>query len=504
MLARSASSAAPCPARALGRAAFLAVLLAVLSAGPAPAHPLGNDSVNHLTYVKVFPDRVSLLYVLDQAELPTLRDVRRLRPRALFAAKLAEMRRGLRVTVDGRRRPLLVGAGARMRFLPGAGNLSTVRIEIPAIARVREPRSVIVEDRTFPGGRGVIVIALRPGARTSVRRLDGPATDPSGGLRLVPATGRYEDRSARLAVRPGTGTVTGVDGGGGGGGGGGSPADPQPFERPSDRDGDAFTRLFDRAASGDGVFVVLLLAAFAWGALHALSPGHGKGMVAAYLVGTRGRPRDAVVLGGIVTLTHTAGVFALGLIALFLTQYVLPEDLYPWLNLVAGLLIVTVGVGVLRSRLRWGREQRALHPDADHGHAPDEAQPHDDAPPRDHHPGHDHAHPPADTTPRGLVRMGVSAGIVPCPSALVVLLAALTQHRIGLGLVLLVTFSLGLAATLTALGLLVVYARRATAKLPAARRLASSRAGAALPSLSTLLILGLGVLLTVRALPDVM
>src|SRR5213075_2878376 len=90
--------------------------------------------------------------------------------------------------------------------------------------------------------------------------------------------------------------------------------------------------------------------AFGWGALHALSPGHGKTMVAAYLVGTRGTTRHAVALGAATTITHTAGVFALGLVTLALSQYVLPEDLYPWLNLASGLLVLGVGLAVLRSR----------------------------------------------------------------------------------------------------------------------------------------------------------
>ena len=112
------------------------------------------------------------------------------------------------------------------------------------------------------------------------------------------------------------------------------------------------SRAFSDAAAGKGVLIVLLLTAFAWGALHALSPGHGKAMVAAYLVGTRGTARHAVALGATVTITHTAGVFALGLVALGLSAYVLPEDLYPWLNLVSGLLVVGVGAFVLRKNLR--------------------------------------------------------------------------------------------------------------------------------------------------------
>jgi ABC-type nickel/cobalt efflux system permease component RcnA len=462
-------------ARSLAAATLALVAALAMSCADASAHPLGNNSVNHLVYVKVFDNRVSLLYVLDQAEYPTLRDLRTGNPRQLYAGKLAEVRRRLTVSADGRPRPLEVNPGAGMRFRPGVGNLPTVRITIPLIARVRGARRVTVRDTTFPGQRGVALVVPLPARGTTVRRLDGPVNDPSQGLRLLPPGGQYADRTATLTVSPGAGTVVDarVD----------RPAEG--FTRRGTDSGDAFTRLFERAAAGEGIFLVLLAAAFAWGALHALSPGHGKGMVAAYLVGTRGSARDALVLGAIVTVTHTAGVFALGLVTLALTQYVLPEDVYPWLNLVAGLLIVGVGLGVLRSRIAWGRRQREAahaHPDA-HGHS--------------------HAHGPVDTSRRGLVAMGVSAGLIPCPSALVVLLAALTQQRVGLGLVLIVAFSLGLAVTLTALGLAVVFGRRAGSRVPGARRLAASRVGAALPALSTLAILALGVVLTVRALPGV-
>ena len=470
-LTRSAHTRARWIAAALTLVAALAT-----SCADASAHPLGNNSVNHLVYVKVFDNRVSLLYVLDQAEYPTLRDLRAGTPRRLYSRKLAEVRRRVTVNADGRPRALEVNPGADMRFRAGAGNLPTVRITIPLIARVRGARRVTVRDATFPGQRGVALVVPMAARGTAVRRLDGPVNDPSQGLRLLPPGGQYADRTATLTVSPGTGTVVGT------------PVDRpagEGFTQGTGDGGDAFTRLFQRAAAGEGIFLVLLAAAFAWGALHALSPGHGKGMVAAYLVGTRGSARDALALGAIVTFTHTAGVFALGLVTLALTQYVLPEDVYPWLNLVAGLLIVGVGLGVLRSRIAWGRRQREAahaHPD---GHA------------------HSHAHGPVDTSRRGLVAMGVSAGLIPCPSALVVLLAALTQQRVGLGLVLIVAFSLGLAVTLTALGLAVVFGRRAGSRVPGARRLAASRLGAALPALSTLAILALGVVLTVRALPGV-
>jgi nickel/cobalt transporter (NicO) family protein len=236
----------------------------------------------------------------------------------------------------------------------------------------------------------------------------------------------------------------------------------------SDRSGDGgFTKLFDDAAAGKGVLLLLLLAAFGWGALHALSPGHGKAMVAAYLVGTRGTARDAVALGATVTVTHTIGVFALGLVTLALSAYVLPEDLYPWLNLVSALLVLGVGAAVLHKRRRA----------AAHAHH--------------HHHDHDHDH---DITRKGIIAMGASAGLIPCPSALVVLLGAVAQHEVALGLVLITAFSLGLAATLTGLGILVV--RAARVPLP-------PRAAAIVPALSALLIVVVGIVMTAKALPPV-
>jgi ABC-type nickel/cobalt efflux system permease component RcnA len=217
--------------------------------------------------------------------------------------------------------------------------------------------------------------------------------------------------------------------------------------------------------------------------------------------------RHALALGGIVTATHTIGVFALGLVTLLLAQFILPEDLYPWLNLAAGLLIVGVGIGVLRSRIRWATRNRAGETDGPPP-GPDQGHPH---PPNDHDHGHSHRHhhprgrgehDPQDVTWPGLLGMGVSAGLIPCPSALVVLLAAISQHQIGLGLVLIVAFSLGLATTLTALGLSVVYAKRIGTRI-ASPRVRSSAIVRALPLASNLVILALGLVLTVNALPDV-
>ncbi len=252
--------------------------------------------------------------------------------------------------------------------------------------------------------------------------------------------------------------------------------------------------------SGLGVILVSLLVAMFWGAAHALSPGHGKSIVAAYLVGTRGTARQALMLGGIVTATHTIGVFALGLVTLALSEFIVPDRLYPWLNLAAGILVVAVGLGVLRERLpavvrsrrRPSDGQPALgHHEREHHHHSHHPGDHD------HHHHHGHEHPAeSDLSRRGLVGIGISGGLLPCPSALVVLLAAISLHRVGYGLVLIAAFSIGLAATITGIGLVAISARslfgRATFQGPLVR---------ALPAISALVILAFGIAMTVRAVP---
>jgi nickel/cobalt exporter len=455
-------------ARVLLAAVVALTLLALLAPG-AMAHPLGNFSINHVSTVSVSADRVDVRYVLDQAEIPTVQE-RSLSRAEVLERKLAEVERGLSLTVDGRPAELRSAGAPRLSFPEGAGGLKTTRVELRLRAPVDAPRRVSLEDATFPGRVGWKAIVAAPGEGTAVRT-GAPSGDPTNGLRRYPEdllSSPLDRREASFSVSPGDGELFAPRSEGG--------------ERVSaSRTGDdGFAALFERAAAGEGVLLVLLLAAFGWGALHALSPGHGKAMVAAYLVGTRGRPRHAVALGATVTVAHTIGVFLLGFVTLALSQYVLPEDLYPWLNLVSGALVVAIGLGVLRARLR-GRHSHAHH---DHGH--------------DHHHAHAHA-----VSNRSLIGLGAAAGLIPCPSALVVLLGAVAQHQIGLGMLLIVAFSLGLAGTLTALGLAVVYARRLLPRPGAGGGKTLARVAAILPALSAVLIVGVGCLLTVNAIPSV-
>ena len=221
--------------------------------------------------------------------------------------------------------------------------------------------------------------------------------------------------------------------------------------------------------------LLALMAAFAFGAVHALSPGHGKTLVAAYLVGTRGTPRHAVFLGLMVTFTHTVSVFALGLVTLYLSRFVLPETLTPILGAISGLTIVWVGATLLYRRTI-GRTAPPTTAFAHH-----------------HGDGRVHTHIPDEVSVGGLIALGASGGLVPCPSALVLLLTSVSLGRVALGLTLLAAFSAGLAVVLTAIGLAVIYARH---WLPDSTTLGRSKALRYLPAASAAFIVCVGLAMT--------
>jgi ABC-type nickel/cobalt efflux system permease component RcnA len=262
----------------------------------------------------------------------------------------------------------------------------------------------------------------------------------------------------------------------------------------------SFTELISSNRWGLWFMLTAALIAAALGGLHALEPGHGKTIVAAYLVGSQGTAIHALLLGLVVTATHTAGVYALGLITLYASKYVVPDHLYPWLGMASGLVIAFLGLSILLRRLTghshdhghlhhhgpWGHSHEAGH---SHGHTHNHGAPgHTHAHLHSH--GHDHPHPQSahshahvhhpDHEPshdagrancsrvsyRQLVALGVTGGIVPCPAALVVLLSAVSLHRVIFGLYLIVAFSLGLAAVLISIGMITVYARRLLTRLP--------------------------------------
>lgn len=492
-------------ARSVWRPVLAAVALLLLAAPAALAHPLGNFTVNHLNTVRISEDEVQVRYVLDEAEIPTVRN-QRLGRDELLASKRDEILGGLELSVDGREVALEPEADGRLSFPDGQAGLQTTRLELDLRAAVSDPRSVQLRDRTFGGRVGLRSIVIEAGEGTAVRT-STPQGDPTDGLTRYPQDllkSPLNRTEASFRVREGDGTLVAPRDEGG------------DLSTTRDSSGEGFATVFEDAAAGDGVLAFLLLAALGWGALHALSPGHGKAMVAAYIAGTRGTAKHAVALGVTVTITHTVGVFALGIVALSLQQFILPEDILPWLTLVSGLLVVAIGAAVLRSRIRWARARRAGVPvgpspsadaathEHDHDHGHDGGHTHGPGHTHDHTEGHSHSHShahhhvPDEITWRGVLGMGAAAGLIPCPSALVVLLAAVAQNEIALGLLLIVAFSVGLAGTLTALGLGVVYAKQAMPRFAFGGRIAS-----ALPAASAVVIVVVGLALTVRAMPGV-
>lgn len=266
-----------------------------------------------------------------------------------------------------------------------------------------------------------------------------------------------------------------------------------------------------------GKWVLTLIGVFAWGAAHSMSPGHGKTLVGAYLVGERATPLHAVFLAMITTVTHTLGVFALGLVTLFAARYILPEQLYPWLSLLSGSMVIAIGANLLRQRWRRHGSKSGSHQQAhahDHAHHPHHS--HDAHGGHSHahaehshyehshgghsHGGHSHSHLPVQegepVTWRSLLFLGLSAGLVPCPAALVLLLGAIALGNPTSGLILVFVFSLGLSLVLTVLGLLLVYAKQLFKYLPTAQ-LSWTRW---LPVASALGIIVIGVGISTRSL----
>lgn len=456
--------------------AFVAALLTLVAAfllapGSASAHPLGNFTVNRYAGIEIAGNRVYVHYAVDLAEIPTFQfgdDVRA----GGYPARLA---RELVLTLDGKRSQLRA-LERRVVSRDGAGGLDTLRLDVVYAATGRGAE-VRFEDNAFAGRVGWHEVTLTARDGADVVRSSVPSASTSDELRAYPKDllrSPEDVSSATARVSPGDSP--------------GSPPTLRAVDAPK-HEGGGFEALVQRGDLSPGVILLSLLVAMFWGAAHALTPGHGKAMVAAYLVGTRGAPRHAFMLGGAVTIAHTAGVFALGIVTLALSQFIVPEQLYPWLTLVSGLLVVVVGASVLRQRMR--DRHRGHHDHGEHHHVDHD---HHDA--GHHH--HDHSHDDALTS-KGILGVGLAAGLLPCPSALVVLLSAIALHRIGLGLALIVAFSIGLAATITAIGLVAVMARRAFGRLsldgPFVR---------ALPAVSAGLILAVGVVITVKALPGVL
>jgi len=437
---------------------FRAVAIAVVTLFAIPtaanAHPLGNFTSNHLTRIDVRATSVDLHYVLDDAEIPTFSLLRSLDahgnpPPAVLNAwavrHAGEIAPQLLLSANGTPLALML-AGTHVQLRPGAAGLSTLYFTADFRA-ARPPGAQRIEysDTTLPGRIGWKDVVVPP------------QREPTQELRVYPNAliGSPRDRTAvTMHVAPG-GAVTVADAAG-----------ASIFGAASDARMNDLSDILARNLSDPSVLLVALLLAIVLGALHALEPGHGKTLLAISLVGARATVPQAVILATALTVAHTIGVLIFGVVVLTLARYVVPEALYPWIALLSGIFVAVLGARALGREIA-RRRSGAAH-DHVHAHAHDHPST-SSGQAHHHHHHHDdggfteavhaHSHLIPGTAPisfRSAVVAASTGNVAPCPAALVVLLAAIATHRIGWGLVLIVAFSIGLALTLTLLGVAVV------------------------------------------------
>lgn len=426
------------------------------------AHPLGNFTINHLAKVRVDGQKVRVHYVLDIAEIPTFQIMHlsgfALHPWAQSAVTLVQ--NGLDVRVDGTRLGL-TAANANARTRPGAGGLPLLYWtadftgDLPS-ARVRH---IVITDRVYEdrriGWKDIVV---------------GTQTEPTHELQAYPSALVGSPRTITTAAFDvnSRGLISAVryD----------SSGAPQQATTTSILSQTLLSQMFLRTDQGPLWILITILAAFGFGALHAIEPGHGKALLAFTLVGARATSKQAAILAASLTFAHTIGVILLGVVLFFVTGFV-PETIYPWITLISGIAIAIIGGRAL------ARYIRGIQPFAHaHVHEHPSAHAHEHEHDHDHgtviSAGHDHAHPivsddELEHTHGGsthshvvpgaqplkfgsAVWAAMSGGIAPCPAAIILLIAAVNSHRIGYGLLLIVIFGLGLASVLTGLGLAVV------------------------------------------------
>jgi ABC-type nickel/cobalt efflux system permease component RcnA len=485
-----------------------AAALVAVNPTAAQAHPLGNFTINHYDGLTLHSDHVDDLAVVDRAEIPTMQaqdtiDTDHdgvLEPAELRAhgvAQCAAIAASVDLTADGAPLPWTVSRSA-FELLPGAAGLPTSRLTCGLAARVRldRPTKVGVADNLDADHIGWREVTAT-GDGVHLDHSPVPSHSVSAELRRYPndlLSSPLDVRSAVLTVLPGVGADTGA-------------AFVLPTAGLADRllghVTSTFTGLVGTRRLTFGVGALALLLSLVLGASHAAMPGHGKTVMAAYLAGKHGSTRDALTVGVTVTFTHTAGVLILGLL-LSASASLAGESILNWLGAASGLLIAAIGFSLLRSawRLRHGHlsEDRHGHGHADgHGHA--HGHTHEDGHGHDHALGHTHDHRhPLRNGRRNLIGMGIAGGLVPSPSALIVLLGAVALGRTAFGVALVLGYGLGMAATLTAAGLLLVRLQSRT------RRTMLGNAGtirllAYTPIATALLVVTVGAGLALRSLP---
>ncbi len=427
---------------------------------PSAAHPLGNFSVNQYSRIEVENSNIKLRAVLDMAEIPTFQESQAIdadKDGSLSETELNAYAEkitpnyisNLLLSVDGS--PIELRPTAKNISLPtGSGNLPTLRIEWDLTGDLPDSENEIqklrFENKNNSERIGWNEIVVGRTSGISIFDSTAKGSGITDELKSYP----QETLSSPLTERTAEFSFT-------------SSTIPPNSKILQNRDGhvstpvekDKFAELIAVPEITPTIILFGLLVAFGLGAMHALSPGHGKAVVGAYLVGSKGTPKHALFLGATVTITHTLGVFALGIVMFFASAYVLPERIIPYLSFVSGLLVLFIGLTLFKNRLL----SLLGYQSSDSPHAGD-LHDHQDLPENftHTHGGSTHTHvPPKNVTWRSLLALGISGGLLPCPSALVLMLAAIAKDRIGYGIVLTLVFSLGLAATLTAVGLIFLY-----------------------------------------------
>lgn len=443
-----------------GRPRRIVLALGALLAGlaivsPVAAHPLGNFTVNRAVAIVIGPSGISLDYLTDMAEIPAYAALEAMdtdhdgtasaMERGGFAAATcAAAAEGISLQVDGTSLALRLDGEPVLSFPPGAGGLETLRLVCPFSAELiggGEEHRLTVADGADDGHLGWHEVVIGSDGGVRITGSNAPAESPSRLLTAYPT----QSLDAPLDVRSGDASwrlAAGQQA---------SPIDSQPLAgSPRSTANDPLAAL----AVGDGSLPGLLLGllvAVGLGALHAISPGHGKTLVAAYLIGSRGTLRQAAGLGLTVAVTHTAGVFLLGLVMLVAGELLVPERVIGWLSAASGLLVVGLGIGLVIRALAGG--EHGHHHDGEHDHA--DAHTHGDA--------HSHPHPsrPGGTPlrARNVIALGLAGGMVPSASALIVLLVAVSTGQLVLGLTLIVAFGIGMATVLGGLAVATTWLR---------------------------------------------
>lgn len=437
-----------------GVAAASAAALALLaSAGIASAHPLGNYTVNRAVSVTVASSGITVRYVIDMAEIPAFSELQVIdrdgngqtgpNELATYAtAACATVRSNLELQINGSTALLHVQSHPQLSFPAGAGGLSTLRLVCAfgvAMPNLVGDQTVNVADKTDDGHVGWREVTITAGPGVVIENSDVPTVSSSAELTKYPVDALQTPPNIRAGTtRFHRTSATSV-----GPGGDSSAVPAAPAQRSTANDPLAALvggELTPATALGALLLAVLL------GAGHAVSPGHGKTLVAAYLIGSNGSVRNAATLGVTVAVTHTAGVFLLGAVTLVIGQFFVPERVIEWLSIASGVLVATLGAGLVFRAIRgatWQAPQAHSHP---HPYA------------------HSHPHPHGeqrapDLRRRNVIALGLAGGMVPSASALIVLLVAITTGRLIFGLLLIVAFGAGMAFVLGGLAVITTALR---------------------------------------------